>query len=154
MSENVDKIYVLGPDGKQMFRVEDMNLSTTFAFQLLRNVRETLHWGRGDSSLAFAFNSLSPQQDAKLAEFIGSYGSAAIPENTLQRQAKRRAPSGLPTSLHNDLVAERAAGKVVRAFAFSQRNIPPLDLMSKRTIIALAESAPTAIYAHMKIESL
>lgn len=154
MSENVDKIYVLGPDGKQMFRIEDLNLSSTLALQLLSNAQTKLHWGRGESSLAFAFNALTQPQDDDLTGRISSYGGVLISEEKLQRSAKRRAPSGLPTSLHNDLVAERAAGKVVRAFAFSNQSLPPTDLMYKKSIIKCVGAAPTAIYAHMKIESL
>ena len=154
MSENVDKIYVLGPDGKQAYRVENMDISAPLAFQLLSGVRASPHLAQGESSLAFAFRSLTAQQDTTLVECLNGHGGIVVPETTLQRPAKKRAPSGLPTPLHNDLVAEQKAGKIVRAFTFTNQNMPPIHTMYKSSIIRWSGAAPTAIYGHIRMNSL
>jgi hypothetical protein len=154
MSETVDRLYVLGPDGKQAYRVENMDISAPLAFQLLSAVRASLHLTQSESSLAFAFRSLTAQQDTTLIECLECHGGIFVPETTLQRPAKKRAASGLPTSLHNDLVAEQHAGKTVRAFTFTNQHMPPIYTMYKSSIIRWVKSAPTAIYGHLRISSL
>lgn len=154
MSENVGKIYVIGPDGKQAYRVENMDISAPLAFQLLSGVRASPHLAQGESSLAFVFRNLTAQQDTTLAECLNGHGGIVVPETTLQRPAKKRAPSGLPTPLHNDLVAEQNAGKIVRAFTFTNPNMPPIYTMYKSSIIKWSGVAPTAIYSHIRMNSL